>query len=401
MAKKNVAILIHSLSNGGAERAVSNLLQNIQDIDKKYLFVYTNKVEYDIKAEIIDLDIKQLNSSKVSIMNIFKKILILFRAVYKLKKYKRKYNIGTTISFLQDPNILNVLSRKNDKIILSARVYRSKAKRTTKDKIYDTLIRLFYNKADLIIAVSEGIKIELMDNYGIKEEKIKVIYNLVEKNKINNLLDDEIEDEFKHIFANPVIINVGRLNHQKGQWHLIRSFSMVKKEVRNAKLVILGRGPYEHNLKELSKKLSLEDDIFFLGFQPNPFKFINKSKIFAFSSLYEGFSNALLESMACGVPVISTDCKTGPRELIVDGSTNEYQYSRIEHGSYGLLTPTFDGKFYSANIPLTNEEKIFADGLISLLTNDSLREYYSKKAGERSDDFSVDNIISQWEKAIY
>ena len=125
--------------------------------------------------------------------------------------------------------------------------------------------------------------------------------------------------EFQELFSFPVVINVARLEEQKGQEYLIRSFVRIKKEIPLTKLVILGEGHLEHKLRDLAKGLGLEQDVVFLGWQKNPFKFLAYSKVFVLSSLWEGFPNTLLEAMALGLPVISTDCPSGPNEIIKHG----------------------------------------------------------------------------------
>src|SRR5690625_2500259 len=133
------------------------------------------------------------------------------------------------------------------------------------------------------------------------------MYNFYYIEGINELAKEPVEQRFELLFDHPTIITVGRLTKQKGHWHLIRAFKIVKNEIPNAKLVILGDGPLKSYLISLSKQLELEDDVYFLGFQKNPFKYLVNSDVYAFPSLYEGFPNALCEAMACGLPVISTD----------------------------------------------------------------------------------------------
>src|SRR5699024_8610586 len=224
--------------------------------------------------------------------------------------------IDTTISFLPNPNLVNILSKRKEKVIISVRNFMSKSLSSSKLFIYKKVIKHLYNKAHLIVAVSEAIKLDLIKNFGVNEDKIIVIHNFYD---IKNIREDSIKKlslKKQNIFKQPTIITSGRLSNQKGQWHLIRAFSKVKEKIPNAQLVILGKGDLKSKLIDITYKLKLENSIHLLGFQSNPFKYIAEADIFVLPSLYEGFPNALCEAMACGLPVISTDCQSGPREIL-------------------------------------------------------------------------------------
>src|SRR5699024_1090823 len=175
----------------------------------------------------------------------------------------------------------------------------------------------------------------------------------------------------------------------------------VKEDVPNANLVILGDGKLKDELKKLANELGVLDSLYFLGFQSNPFKFIAESKVFVLSSLYEGFPNALAEAMACGVPVVSTDCLSGPREIIAPKEfyTNYFNYE-LDNDRYGLLVPVFDGQWHDSNESLTAEEEVMANTLIQLLQDGEINHYFSKKSQERIQDFKINKHIKQWESLI-
>jgi len=112
------------------------------------------------------------------------------------------------------------------------------------------------------------------------------------------------------------------------------------------------------------------------------------------------FSNALVEAMACGVPVISSDCRSGPREILAQNTNFNYQTDRPEFAEYGILMPTFNVKFKSADEPLEEKEKIWVEVLDKMLKNEDLRKTYAMKAKERADDFSLDKIVKQWQEIL-
>lgn len=393
--KRNVAIIVPTLRDGGAERIASNLSLYLSEQKyKKYIILYdAEKIDYPYAGNLLDLNIKASNNPLVKMFN-------LIRRIHKLKRIKRKLHIQTSISFLEAANIVNIFSKTEDKIIVSINSFKSKNSAGFYSKAYNYLIKKYYSRADIFVVVSKGVREDLIKNYRINKNKIKVIYNFFDLKKIQNLAKEKIEDKYKKIFNNPVIINMGRLCRPKGQWHLIRAFKKVKEKIPNMKLVILGQGELSEYLEKIVEELGLNKDIYFLGFQENPFKFISKSTIFVFPSLYEGFGNALVEAMICGIPVISSDCKSGPREILAPESNIDKETKIIEYDRYGMLIPVCNNNYYNAQFPLTAKEKILAKSIIDLYLSKDLLESYTRKAKERAEDFDKDKIIVQYENIL-
>lgn len=389
-----VAIIVPSLSGGGAERVVSNLSFNLNESFEIYLIVYDNyKIAYPYKGELLCTHTK-------AAAGIPGKAAIFFKRLYLIAKIKRKYGIKTAISFLKGPNIINILTKREEKVVVSVRNHLTKNLNGFYGRIYKLLIKALYNRADLIVAVSKAIRNDLVDNFNIQGNRIKVIYNPYDVKQITKLAAQAVEPEIEKLFSFPVIINVGRLKEQKGQWHLIRAFTRVKEAIPEAKLILVGRGELEDYLKQLVLQYGLQKDIYFLGFTANPFKYLSKSAIFVLSSLYEGFPNALAEAMACGLPVISTDCRSGPREILAPASNEEKETRDIEYGEYGILVPVFDGKKYGKEDCLTVEELMLAESIVKLYEDKSTYEQYRKLSLERIKDFELERIIPEYESIL-
>lgn len=387
--------MIGTLSGGGAERVVSNLSLNWdKNIEKNIIMFGRNaKIDYPIEGELINID-------KNEIKNIKDKIFNLIHRVNEIKKIKKENPNCPMISFLEYPNLLNLLTKKHGETIISVRNHMStKHSKGIKSYFWKSTIKYLYGRADKIIAVSEEIRNDLILNYKIKEDKIKVIYNSYPLSEIRKLSNEEIESQYKEIFNGNVIISAGRVKVQKGQWHLIRAFSKVKEKVEDSKLVILGEGELKEELIELARELNVEKDIYFLGFKKNVFKYISASKVFVLPSLFEGFPNALVEAMSCGIPVISSDCLSGPREILSpkEFNVNDIPYGIIEN-RYGVLVPVCDGIRNNYSRDLTNEETIMAESIISILTDDYLKKEFSKKSILRSNEFEISEIIKHWEE---
>jgi glycosyltransferase involved in cell wall biosynthesis len=171
----------------------------------------------------------------------------------------------------------------------------------------------------------------------------------------------------------PVVVSVGRLVYQKGFDVLLKAFRKVR-DVRAAKLLIIGDGEKREELIMLAQALHLQDDVLFLGMQGNPFKFMRGAEAFCLASRYEGLGNVILEAMALGLPVVVTNCPSGPAEI-------------VENGRFGVLVPT-------------ENADALADALVKVLEDDKLRADLSGLSLRRANDFDLDTSLAQWETII-
>ena len=354
---KKILFIIPSLSEGGAERVVATLSRSLSSKYDVNIAVFSSKrIDYEYKGELIDLEIPKSQN----------RLIKDFKALRKIKKIKKNIEPDVSISFLPEPNLINVLSRtEKEKTIISVRNMFSRVIRRSKIPLLrfsKPIFKSIYKKADKVISTSDGVKEDLIKNFGMPKDKIKTIYNpcdieeIKKKSKEKRILERE-----KEIFEKPTIINVGSLTEQKGQWHLIRSFKKVKEEIPEAQLVILGEGNLKEYLDELKRDMSLEDNVHLLGFKQNPFKYMKKSDSFVLSSVYEGLGNVIIESLACGTPVISTDCKSGPREILAPNTKIRKNIENIEKAEYGILVP-----------PKNSED--LAEALLELIDNKEKRK---------------------------
>jgi len=411
--KKTLLFIIPKLGSGGAERVIANLCQSLEDFEK-YVVIFEKEIKYEVKANIIRIP---LLPSKNLLFRILNFLIIKLR----LKNFKKKIKTSFTISFMEPANYYNIFTEHNqEKIILTFHSYYSlkynpKRKFSVKKRFrllfYKFIMKRFYNKADLLIAVSKGIEFDLVKNFGINSEKIITIYNPVLLEEIEGFSKEKLF-EYENIFKHQVIITAGRLKRAKGQWYLLRIFKKLKEQHKDLKLLILGEGGLKEYLIKLSEELGLKTyvwdrdklnhdfDVYFLGFRKNPFKFMARSKLFVFPSLWEGLPNALVEAIACGVPVISADCMSGPREILAPNTDITRQTDKPEFAEYGILMPTFEYKFKSADEPLDEKEQMWVDIIDKMLTDDDLRKYYTEKGKERAKDFQIEKILREWEKVL-
>jgi glycosyltransferase involved in cell wall biosynthesis len=393
---KNVLIVVHHLGiGGGAERIAAGLASGLKDQEYNVtlLTFYNSDQAYEYKGNLVCLDEKISMSPLVQATKAIKRA----KAIHQLCKKKE---IDTVIAFLSTSNIPAILSKllflNRSKIVVSERnnpLYLPPLNRT--------LIKALYRKADLVVSVSKYV--ELILNTLLKIEKTKTIYNFKDINDILEKSAKPILIEHEPLFnAGVVFMTIGRLSKQKNHAALIRSFAKVVEKEGEAKLIIIGSGENEKRLRELIQQLDLDKNVFLLGQINNVYSYIKRADVFVLSSDYEGFPNVALEAMVLGKPIISTDCVSGPRELMCPELTIEQKISYPYYGEYGILVePLFDESDKSGwgARTLTEKENSLADVLIDAINNrDRLKGY--KNGFRRAKMFDKDVIIKEWESVI-
>jgi len=313
---KKVLFVIPYLVEGGAERALSNISTHFPP--EWHIDILVNDdtvVDYFYKGTVLTLGF----TGKRRTDSVLFQFRVLLRRVRRLRDLKKNGDYQACVSFLDSANIANVLSgRRYCRTVLSVRISLKQAAVKPQYKyVVNPLVKALYGFADKIVAVSAGIREELIVDFGLKKENIITIENGYNMERIRLQCEEKLGDQQERIlYDKKIIATTGRLSLQKGQWHLIRAFSEVVKRVPNALLMIIGSGELEKYLKDLSKAYGLGDQVYFTGHVANPYKYLNRADVFVLPSLYEGFPNALAEAMCMGLPCIATDFRTGARELM-------------------------------------------------------------------------------------
>ena len=186
---------------------------------------------------------------------------------------------------------------------------------------------------------------------------------------------------------------MGRLTKQKGQWHLIRAFAEFKKSVPSSKIIILGEGELRAYLERLILDLGMQQDIFLLGWQKNPFQFLGKAQLFVLPSLWEGLPDVLLEAMACGLPIASSDCRSGPREILAPSSDFRIQADKVYEVEFGVLFPVGSENLESAKEALSKQEQDMVEAMQFGL---SKQQYFKEKSLQRVEAFDINEMIKGW-----
>lgn len=367
-SKKKLLFVVASLGGGGAERAMVNLIN------------YLDKDKYDINIVIFEdkRDYRKDLPSAVKVVCLDKRNRWdFFKLIMRLKKIMRVYEPDIVISLVFYFNIVTVLaslqSKRKFKLLLCEHSYpRKYLSKTRLGWLKKWLMNLTYPRADLIITVSKGIEKVIKEDFHIQPEKIKTVYNPIPLGDIIGKSQEGAVHPFFSIGDVRIIIGIGRLIELKRFDRLLRVFSTVSEEKENVYLIILGEGKLREELEVLSSRLKISERVDFVGFKENPHAWMSQADIFVLSSDYEGLPMVLIEAMACGVPVVSTDCPSGPGEIITNGKN-------------GILVPLAD-------------EKSMAEAILTLLKNEKLRKNFSEEGRKRAEDFRVEKIVKQYEQ---
>ncbi len=393
---KAIAVIVPSLMPGGAERVASLVSKGLSKDYQVYTLVFDSSQNfYDYGGKLICLNLPPKSGVIGKLVNLFKRI----RAV---KKIKKELHIKVSISILEGANIVNILSKQKDKIIVSVHSFKSNTRLDFYTRLDNLITKLLYNRADYVVGVSNKIIEDLRACFYIHPSKTRAIYNPIEPEKINALSDEALDAEFEDYYLDPTFVSLGRVCHEKGHWHLIRAFAQVKKIIPEAHLIIIGGfvdKPLKDYLDRLVRESGLVEWVHFIGNQKNPFKYIKKADVYVQSSIIEGFGLSLCEALACGVPVISTDCFCGPREILAPETSLDEQAKRVEIHSFGLLSPVCNGIRYEASAPLTHEEECLAEAMIKVHNDKKLRENLIEEGRARARQFDL-ALISNYYKEI-
>jgi glycosyltransferase involved in cell wall biosynthesis len=378
--KKNLMLMVPMLHQGGFERVCVATARLMQDYYNVYILIFSSKdINYDVSGlEVIDIDVPAQKGVVNKIINVFKRVI-------KVKKLKKELGIDIAYSFGGSANYVNVLSKGKEKVLTGLRCQT--------DMENEKQVRLFCGRSDQVLSCSKEIMRQLHNDFNY--DKSSYIYNPLDVEDIREKGKEAVSD-YPFSEDDFVIASMGRNDYIKGMWHLVKAFSLVHKENPRAKLMVLGAGDWS-GYKELAQKLGAGDAVFFPGVRKNPFAYVSKADLYVCASNHEGFPNAVLEGMALGKPVISTDCKTGPREILLSESQYEDLIERIPDGSsikepitgdFGILVPDMDETVNMDPDVITDGERILAAEIKKVLLDDRLKESLADKAGIRAGSYA-------------
>ncbi|MFB2917366.1 MULTISPECIES: glycosyltransferase [Aerosakkonema] len=355
-----LAIFHPTLTGGGAEKVIVNLIGGFVD----------RGVNVDLVLVRAEGPFVALIPPEVRVVNLGYKRLVLSMPAFV--RYLHQSQPTTLLTAFEDTNLIALWSRKlagvSTRIVVSVHNTLSWESQITtqgiKRRIGPYLARWFYPQADAVVAVSQGVAEDLV-NLGFSANNMKAIYNPVVTPELFQKITEFPQHPWFAPDSPPVILGVGRLEKQKDFPTLIRAFAKVHSQ-RPAKLIILGEGIDRPYLEALVRELGVAENVALPGFVANPYAYMARSAVFVLSSLFEGLPTVLIEAMAAGTSPVSTDCKSGPAEI-------------LENGRYGKLVPVGD-------------TEAMAEAIISTLDRPVDAKLLQQKAAE----FSLEKAVAQY-----
>lgn len=357
--KKKISFVIGSLSPGGAERVVTTLANELSKSYSVYIITLAkSEPYYPISENVKILCCKERIAPSKNPLQALAGNFNLFK---KISSIVKKEKIELLIGFITSANILTILASKKNGIpcIISERNFPAHSETP---EMWKVLRKLLYRLSDFLVVQTEEIR-DYFKSY-ISNKRIIILPNPIAP-EITELVDLNSKKD-------KIILNVGRLAPQKSQDTLIKAFSNI--DDKGWRIIIIGEGSKRKDYESLIGKLNLENKVHLVGNTNDMPFYYNMASIFAFTSKYEGFPNALLEAMHFGIASISTDCPTGPAKLLKDGQN-------------GFLIPV-------------DSQKQLEERLSTLISNESLRKELGNQAIKSTVHFQTGPVTNQWKDVI-
>ena len=365
MPDTDITLFVSSLAGGGAHKMMLHIAKGLTELGHNVDLVLIKK-----EGPFVD-DIP----STVSVVDLGSTRAIT--SIPKLVDYLNKNDPNVLLATPVIPTIpaiwATMLSRVDTQVVPRVPVVLSESNiynnpDDISERILPYLIKLFYNYCENIVAISQGVADDLVSNFNINRGNIKVIHNPAIDETAVEKCKEEVEHEFFDTNV-PVLIGVGRLSEQKDFPTLIRAFEHLLGKA-DARLIILGEGGEREHLEEMIHERNLSSKVDLPGFVDNPFSYMSQADVFVLSSAWEGFGNVIPESLLCGTPVVSTDCKSGPREI-------------LNNGEYGTL------------VEVKNESQL-CEAILQTLEEPT----EERRLKQRAQEFHVDTIVPKYSELI-
>jgi glycosyltransferase len=371
-----ILILNKCLMMGGIEKVLLETLKNLSELyDDIDLVLKDDYKEQNLFLDEIPKNVKihflfEAYSGKNRIKKEIKRGIKRFFYPIKLKKFLKNKNYDVIIDFSY--NLFNYKMKFDIPVIGWAHFGAISHEDNNIEK--DIREGQKYKKYDKIIAICEEMRDEFVNELGIETNKVEMIYNAIDIEKIKKKAEEKNKELEKYL-KEDYILQVSRMVPQKQPEELIEVYRELKKRGIKEKLYYVGNGKSYSEVQEKIKKYNLEDDVILLGQQLNPYPFFKNAKLFLHTAKHEGIPTVLIESMALDTVVSAYSCPTGVKELLG------------ENDEYGALSPLNDRK--------TMVEKTF-----ELLNNEKKYNEYKSKIEERVEDFTMEKNKARLKELI-
>jgi N-acetylgalactosamine-N,N'-diacetylbacillosaminyl-diphospho-undecaprenol 4-alpha-N-acetylgalactosaminyltransferase len=384
-SKQKLALVITSLGGGGAERVAQNLLSEFHNLYDVHLFVLYNLVEYELPPDIKITCLAQKNYGNV--LN----ILMLPILAMRLRKHLKALGISLAFSLLERSNYINCLqtyfsSTHRAIITCHGSLVHFYKRNTLGGTLGRFLIKNLYARAEAVFPCSKWLSYELQSEFKLKHHRIEAIYNPINEKMMERFLAQEPSIVLDHAELN--FCTIGSFQYIKNHDLLLRSFAH-SLQGKRAKLHLCGQGALRKDLETLALQLQIADQVIFHGFMTNPFALLKQCDALVLTSYSEGLPNVLIESLYCGVPVISVDCSSGPREILAPATPfdKRLQGDEWEETPCGYLVANHNKELLASR---------FADAYCDRASLDAKKAECKKYAQA----FLMPSILNQWRQVF-
>jgi glycosyltransferase involved in cell wall biosynthesis len=361
---KKIALVFSSLEIGGVQRLMLHLMKGMLALGLRVDVVLVNAHGQFLEQLPEGVNLVKLNAGRA------------FNSIVPLVHYFRMAYPDVVLSALTHINLSVIIAQKLSgfcvRLVVSE--HNNLSERTSHakklfDKLAHIVARLFYPFSDSIVCVSKDSATDLIKRTGLAENKVTVVYNPVPVDEVRQLSEEDIGHPWFKPNQPPVILAVGRLSKQKDYPVLLKAFELLHTR-QPSRLIILGDGEERHALEKLVASSPCVNDIYLAGSLTNPYPFMAKASVFVLSSSSEGFGMVLIEALACGTTVVSTDCHSGPAEI-------------LEDGKYGRLVPVGD-----------------AQALANAIEQSLEHPFPAEQSVARAREFSVEKAVREYLKVL-
>lgn len=360
-----IAIFIPSLRGGGVERIMLNLSQGLI-----------------LRGYAVDLVVAQAGGayldqipSGVRLVDLHASRVLL--ALPGLTCYLRKEQPMALLCGMDHANLVGLWARSlagvKTRVVASVHTSVQSSRRAAKGykrKLLPILMRWYYRHAEAVVAVSAGVGNEVAQIAGLEPGRIRTLYNPVVTPQLLDRAAESVDHPWFRPGEPPVVLAAGHLTKPKDFPTLLKAFTLVAQQ-SDSRLMILGEGKDRPHLEALVAQLGIADRVSMPGFVPNPYKYMARARIFVLSSSWEGLPSVLVEALAVGTPVASTDCPHGPREI-------------LDNGRYGKLVPVGDANQLAQAILSTMQSPV----------DPSILQ-------QRAQEFSLERVLDQYLEVLH
>ncbi|GGK71284.1 glycosyltransferase [Haloarcula sebkhae] len=361
-----IAFFVPSLTVGGAERVTVSVANGLSkrgyEVD---LVVSYNEGDFQTdvagSVNLVDLETQRIPGVGIG------------ASIPALVRYLRRQSpqiLFSQMTYANDIHMISQILSGADTVTISTIHNTLGMQEEPKEKLVQSLQRRLAHQSDQFVAVSEGVAESVVEHVGVDREKVSVLHNPIPVNEVQERARESVDHPWIDSAKLDVVLGVGRLERAKNFGSLLRAFERVHAARPDTRAIIVGRGSKRTELETLATELGIDDAVSFPGFVDNPYGYMAGADVLTMSSIHEGLPTVLIEALACGCPVVSTDCPSGPAEI-------------LKGGEYGPLVDVDDDEGLAAAIQATLDDSLPSDVLV-----------------ERANDFAPTAVIDQYEAFI-